>query len=162
MSAPLPSAVLDTVVFVQALFSGRGHSAGCLRELRAGHFVLLESGATFEELREVPFRPHFAAKYPFVTREQVERFIAEIRSLAVRIPNPPRAFSLPRDPDDEPFIDLTIAGNAEYIVTWNVRHLTYLMNQDTTEGKDFCTRYPNIRIVSPPQFLQEISRPSAH
>ena len=54
---------------------------------------------------------------------------------------------------DEPFIDLAVAGDAQFIVTWNDRHLTYLMRQNTPEGRDFCTPFPGIQIVSPPEFL---------
>jgi hypothetical protein len=43
-------------------------------------------------------------------------------------------------------------------VTWNDRHLTYLMQQDTAEGRDFCRRFPLLKIVSPPAFLQELTR----
>jgi hypothetical protein len=47
---------------------------------------------------------------------------------------------------------------AAYLVTWNQRHLTYLMQEDTTEGRDFCHRFPFLRILSPPAFLQELMR----
>ena len=47
--------VLDTVVFVQALISGRGHAAGCIDPLCAGRFVLLMSDDTFAELKDVHF-----------------------------------------------------------------------------------------------------------
>jgi putative PIN family toxin of toxin-antitoxin system len=160
MTDSLPRVVLDTVVFVQALISGRGHSAGCLERLRAGRFILLMSDATFDELREVPLRAKFTAKYPFVTVEKVAAFVVEIESLAVRIANPPAVFILPRDPKDEPFIDLAVAGGARFIVTWNERHLTYLMKQDTPEGKDFRARFPTTEILSPPDFLAAINRPT--
>jgi predicted nucleic acid-binding protein len=116
------------------------------------------SDATIAELKEVPLRTKFVAKYPFVTAAKVAAFVAEIEALAVRISKPPLAFMLPRDPKDEPFIDLAVAGGAQFIVTWNERHLTYLMNRDTPEGMDFCTRYPKLWIISPPAFLGELRR----
>ena len=158
MTEPLPWVVLDTVVLVQALFSNRGHSAGCLRNLRARRFVLLLSNATLDEFENVSLRPELLAKYPYVTTEHVARFRSEIRASAVRIPEPPSVFSLPRDPKDEPFINLAIAGNAHFIVTWNERHLTYLMKRDAPEGIEFCTRFPQLKIVSPPTFLLEIEK----
>lgn len=156
MSDELPRVVLDTVVFVQSLISGRGHSSGCIERLRDGRFVPLLSDATLDELQEVPLRPRLVAKYPFLTVERVSAFIAEIRSLAVQLPRPPRQLLLPRDPKDQPFIDLAVAGGAEFIVTWNERHLTYLMRRDTSEGREFCSRFPNIKILSPPDFLAAI------
>jgi len=81
--------------------------------------------------------------------------------LALTLPAPPRAFALPRDPDDEPLIDAAVCGGASYLVTWNERHLTYLMRQDTPEGVDFCRRFPSLRILSPPEFLRELDAPAA-
>ncbi len=68
----------------------------------------------------------------------------------------PRAFSLPRDPRDEPYTDLAIAADAQYLVTWNERHLTYLMKRDTPEGVDFCQRFPRLTILDPPSLLNEL------
>ena len=156
MNQGLPRVVLDTVVFVQALISGRGPAARCLEGARRGRFILLQADGTLAELREVPFRPKLRAKYPFVTDQAVEAFVAEIESVAVRVPTPPPVLKLPRDPKDQPFIDLAVAGDARFIVTWNDRHLTYLMPRDTPEGTEFTARFPEIRIVSPPEFLAEL------
>ena len=72
------------------------------------------------------------------------------------IPRPPHAFGLPRDPKDEPLIDLAVAGDAEYLVTWNERHLTYLIKKDTPEGVEFCSKYPRLVICTPPEFLRSL------
>jgi uncharacterized protein len=156
MSDEIPRVVLDTVVFIQCLIRGKGPSAGCMAQLRAGRFVLLMSDAIFDELENVAQRPRLVAKYPFLAPDKVSAFMSEIRSLAVNVAHPPTVFSLPRDPKDEPLIDLAIAGRANYLVTWNDRHLTYLMRQDTPEGMDFRKRFPNLKIVSPPDFLAAI------
>jgi predicted nucleic acid-binding protein len=73
--------------------------------------------------------------------------------LAAVIPRPPQAMQLPRDPKDEPLIDIAVAGAADYLVTWNHKHLTYLMAGDTPEGREFLTRFPTLRIVSPVDLL---------
>jgi putative PIN family toxin of toxin-antitoxin system len=157
MTEHAPRVVLDTVVFLQALITGRGPAAGCIDLLRAGRFVLLMSDATFDELRIVPLRPKLTAKYPLISSERVQSLVTEIESRAVKIAKPLPVFPLPRDPKDEPFVDLAVAGNAQFIVTWNEVHLTYLMKRDTTEGREFCARYPNIRIISPPEFLAAVN-----
>jgi len=51
------------------------------------------------------------------------------------------------------YIDLAVAAGAHYLCTWNERHLTYLMKQDTPEGLEFCRRYPNLKILDPPAVL---------
>ena len=156
MTQVLSRVVLDTVVYVQALISGRGHAAGCIERLKSGRFVVLLSDDLLSEMRDVPLRAELTRKYTHLTPERVDAFVAEIRALAVEVPAPAMAFRLPRDPDDEPLINLAIAGAADFLVTWNERHLTYLMRQDTPEGMDFCARYPKLKIVSPPDFLKAI------
>ncbi|MDB5330475.1 MAG: pilt protein domain protein [Phycisphaerales bacterium] len=79
-----------------------------------------------------------------------------MRAKAAIFPSVPNSFSLPRDPDDEPYTDLAIAAGARYLVTWNERHLTYLMRKDTPEGRDFCERFPEVKIVDLPTFLREV------
>src|SRR5579859_5544248 len=80
------------------------------------------------------------------------------RNKALLLADVPNAFQLPRDPDDEPYTDLAIAADATFLVTWNDRHLTYLMRQETPEGVEFCRRFPNVKIVDPAAFLAEIRR----
>jgi predicted nucleic acid-binding protein len=73
------------------------------------------------------------------------------------VATPPKVFVLPRDPKDEPYTDLATAANAACLVTWNERHLTYLMQQDTPEGKEFCQRFPCLKIMTPPAFLRALA-----
>ena len=156
MNESLPRVVLDTVIFIQALISGRGAAAGCIDRLRRGRFILLQSDDTLAELKDVPFRPKLRAKYPYITDAMVAALISEIKSVAVWIPNPPAILDMPRDPKDEPFINLAVAGHARFIVTWNERHLTCLLKQDTPEGKEFCARFPGITIVPLTDFLAKL------
>lgn len=151
-----PRVVLDTMIFVQALISGRGMAAGCINRLKAGRFVLFVSKSILAEMSDVPLRPELTRKYTHLTPERVSAFYAEIEPLSVLVPDPPKSFQLPRDANDEMFLDLAIAGRADYVVTWNERHLTYLMKADTPEGRDFCSRFPGIRILSPPAFLNAL------
>jgi predicted nucleic acid-binding protein len=94
-----------------------------------------------------------------VTPEKVDRLVSEIVSRAALVHIVPPTLALPRDPKDEWLIDLAVAGGAAFIVTWNERHLTYLMKRDTPEGIEFHRRFPHLRIVSPPDFLAAIRSP---
>lgn len=156
MGSNLPHVVLDTVVFVQTLISGRGPAAACIERLRAGEIVLLLSSALLAEMLDVPLRFELTRRFSKLTAERVNAFVEDMVSMAVLIPTPPRAFTLPRDPKDEPLIDVAVAGNASFLVSWNERHLNYLMRRDTPEGEDFHRRYPGITIVTPLQFLATI------
>jgi predicted nucleic acid-binding protein len=95
------------------------------------------------------------ARIPALTDQRVESFLRKFTSVAALVPNPPSVFALPRDPDDEAYTDLAIAAKARYLVTWNDRHLTYLMRRDTPEGKDFCQKFPTLTILAPPAFVQQ-------
>jgi predicted nucleic acid-binding protein len=79
--------------------------------------------------------------------------LEKVKSIAQLNPDRVNQFKLPRDSKDEPYTDLAIGSRAAFLATWNERHLTYLMKQDTPEGRDFCNRFPWINILSPPDFL---------
>lgn len=156
MNATPPRVVFDAVAFVQALISGRGPAAACIGQVLAGAAVLFVSDAIIAEVRGVPLRPELTRRYRELTPERVNGFVRDILSVAIHVSEPAKSFRLPRDPKDEPYIDLAIEVNAAYLVTWNARHLTYLMAGDTPEGQEFLNRYPKIRILSPPAFLSEL------
>jgi len=153
-----PRVVFDAVVFVQALISGRGVAAACVQRVLAGEAILFLSDAVLAEISDVPLRPELTRRYPYLTPECVGAFVRDVQAVAVHVAAPPKAFKLPRDSKDEPYTDLAIAVGAAYLVTWNQRHLTYLMQQDTTEGREFCQRFPHLKILTPPEFLQELAR----
>jgi predicted nucleic acid-binding protein len=88
----------------------------------------------------------------------VAALISSVRAVSFHIPDPPKVFSLPRDPKDEICTDLAVAASAHYLVTWNQRHLTYLMKKDTPEGRDFCAQFPTLTILDPPMLLRELDR----
>jgi putative PIN family toxin of toxin-antitoxin system len=158
LSQTPPHVVFDAVVFVQALISDKGPAAVCIERIKQGNAILFVSDAVLAEITNVPLRPELTRRYSQLTPERVDAFVREVMRLARVIPTPPRVFSLPRDPKDEPYTDLAVAAGAEFLVTWNERHLTYLMRQDTPEGHEFCRRFPYLKILSPPAFLQEMDR----
>ena len=102
------------------------------------------------EIRGVSSRPALTRKYRNLTPEYIETFTEDLQRHAVSIENPPAVFSLSRDPKDEPYINLSVAADAQFLVTWNAKHLTYLMRTDTPEGRLFCEKFPKLKIVSPP------------
>jgi putative PIN family toxin of toxin-antitoxin system len=148
--------VYDCVVFLQG--AGRRHSPArrCLELADAGTVRLCLSPAVLTEIEDVLGRPVLRQKFPLLTSEDSTTLLRTLRATALLFTDVPKVFTLPRDPDDEAYTDLAIAAGARYLVTWNERHLTYLMKRDTPEGRDFCERFPAVKIVSPPEFLREI------
>lgn len=62
-------------------------------------------------------------------------------------------FDLPRDPDDEPYINLAIEAGARFLVTRD-RDLLDLMNWETKEGRGFQSRFAQLKILNPVDFLR--------
>jgi putative PIN family toxin of toxin-antitoxin system len=152
------TAVFDCSLFLQAITSEKGPAFKCFTLVERGEITLFLSPAVLAEVEDVLSRPLLRDKFALLSAERVELFMRKFKSVAVVIPNPPPVFALPRDRDDEPYTDLAIAAGAKYLVTWNDRHLTYLMRQDTSEGRDFCLRFPSLTILSPVQFLRELKK----
>lgn len=139
--------VFDCMVLFQAAVRYGGPAAECLRRVEARGINLLVSPATLDELRDVMTRPKLARKFPILSDEHVTEFDTKIRAVATELTDVPTVFALPRDPDDEPYVNLAIAGNAKYLVSRD-RDLLDLM-QDPT----FTTAHPDLTICDPGQFL---------
>ena len=162
MNAPV-RVVYDCVVFLQGA-GRRGNAARkCLDLIDDGTVQLCLSADVLAEIEDVLHRPEILRKFPLIESEDSQTLLRTARNRALLLAEVPKAFQLPRDHDDEPYTDLAIAAHAKFLVTWNERHLTYLMRQETPEGAEFCRRFPNVKIVDPPSFLAEIRRltPSA-
>ncbi len=156
MSASPIRAVYDCVVFLQGAGKRTNAARKCLELVDAGIVQLCLSAAVIAEIEDVLHRPELLRKFPLLTSEDSQTLLRTARNRSLLLTEVPKAFSLPRDPDDEPYIDLSVAAEAAYLVTWNDRHLTYLMRQDTPEGVEFCRRFPKLAIVDPSTFLHAI------
>jgi predicted nucleic acid-binding protein len=88
------------------------------------------------------------------TDEAVNEFFDRINQAAQNIDAVPSVFTLARDPDDEPYLNLAIAASADYLATWD-NDLLDLM-QDPT----FRAQYPRLVILTPVALLQALTPPS--
>ena len=104
--------VFDTNVLVSAILFR--HSIPWRALVTAlEHGRLLSSAMTQSELREVLSRPKFDRIAPLQARlEQVEAFLNEM--LLIRTVD---SFRICRDPRDDKFLELAVAGRADLIVT---------------------------------------------
>ena len=156
MSAAPVRVVYDCVVFLQGVGKRTNAARKCLELVDDGTVQLCLSPDVLAEIDDVLHRPELLRKFPLIESEDSQTLLRTARNKAMLLSEVPQSFKLPRDADDEPYTDLAIAADAKFLVTWDDRHLTYLMRQDTLEGTDFCRRFPNIKIVDPPTFLAEI------
>ena len=147
----LPKVVFDTMILFQAMAQTTGPAALLFAYLEAGSFTLYVSGETLEEARDVLSRPKLRAKNPRITDEAVQETFDLLAQFSQMVADVPALFSLPRDPDDEPYLNLALAANADYLVTWD-KDMLDLMNDET-----FRKQYPGLTILNPVALLQALA-----
>lgn len=134
--------VVDTNVFVGACL-GTGASNALVARCLAGSDLPLMGNALFAEYQDVLSRAALFTKSRLSANERDELFdifaaVCEwIRVYCQWRPNL-------RDESDNHLIELAIAGNAQYIITRNVR--------DLATGQ---LAFPHLRIVTPEQYLKD-------
>ena len=151
-----PTAVYDCMVFLQAVVNPNGPAFRCFEAIESKHTTLLVCPAIIAELHDVLNRPHLQTKLKRLTPERAGEFLQRVLVLAENRPDPATHFALPRDPDDEIYLNLAIESQANHLVTWNERHLTYLTSANAPEAVDFRKRFPALTILNPPGFLHAI------
>src|SRR5579872_434190 len=105
------------MVFLQAAVSRRGPAFALLRLAEAGRLELLVSSEILSELREVLFRPTVRRKFPLLTSELIQAFLARLATFTILVEHVPNVIRLSRDPDDDAYLNLALAGQAQYLVT---------------------------------------------
>ena len=109
------------------------------------------------ELSEVLKRPTIRARYPELTDEIIEDFLKGLRSLAEITSDVPKRFSYPRDIDDEPYLNLAIEAEANYLVSRD-KDLLDLMTGHSNECKEFRQRFRSLTVIEPIEFLTAVRR----
>jgi uncharacterized protein len=150
-----PLIVVDTNTIVRA-FANRESPSGIVVNCCQNREVpLLLSGAVLQEYHKVLNYPDLKRRNPSWNPDRVEvtlralRYISDFRrQLRVR-------FEFPRDPDDQKFLELALAGPATHIVTLD-RDLLSLPQSYDEAAKRLRQRLPLLRIVSPLDFLHDL------
>lgn len=152
---PEPLVVFDCVVFLQGLIKESGPAVNCIERFEQGRLSLVISSEILTELYDVLSRSQLRRDFPLLTDEKVEQLIETLLLKGRMLRNVPRRFELPRDPDDEPYLNAAIESGAQFLVTRD-RDLLDLMNWDTKEGRDFQSRFPQLKILNPTEFLKAL------
>jgi uncharacterized protein len=105
------------------------------------------------EVRDVLGRPKIRRKFPHLTGERVEEFLARAVAQGVVLDEVPEAFRYARDPDDEPYLNLALAARARYLVSRDKDLL------DLMADSAFRARYPGLSVVDPAALLRELRPP---
>ena len=143
-------AVFDAMVFHQAGANPAGPRGACLAHVRAGSITLITRPEIVAEWKGLLARPNIRKKFPHLTDEVAEGLIREIERISTFIAEVPRVFEYPRDPKDEPYINLAIAAEADYLTSRDKDLL------DLMQDPDFTARFPGIRVLDPVALLREI------
>lgn len=145
------------MVYLQTLTSPEGTSGRCFGLIDRGWVELHVSPTVLLEIGDIFTRPSVRARFPWVTDEEAYALAMRIRDVsAIYLGTPPHALRLPRDPKDEPYLDLAVAVGADFLVTWNYRHLGYLESENKQECLVFRQRFPNLKVRDPVTFLRTI------
>ncbi len=126
--------VLDTNVLVSGLLTPFGPSGEIVRMVSAGELVLYMDARILSEYQEVLHRPKFK-----FNKDHISILLDFIKQYGQFVSGSPLKNRLP-DPDDEPFLEVAIAGKVRSLITGNTAHYP----PSYREGR---------RIFSPSEFL---------
>jgi len=149
-----PRVVFDCVIFAQALINPKGPAGECVKAAEGGECLLHVSPFVLQEIRELP------NKLPVrhgITPERVETLIRQVREYAVVMTDVTERFKHPIDAKDSAYINLALATQSELVVSRD-RHLLMLMDTATAEGRSFAQQFPELHIIRPVEFLNELDR----
>jgi len=123
--------ILDTNVLISAFISNKGASAKILAHCQKGELELLISPDSLTELRRVFLYPSVRKRFVY-DDEHIDRFIAVLEQVATVIAPHSVPRVVPDDADDDIFIALALAGEAQYIVTSDKHLLSVGRHQGIT------------------------------
>lgn len=127
--------VLDTNVLVSGLLTPFGPSGEIVRMVSAGELILHIDARILSEYQEVLNRPKFQ-----FDKDHVSILLNFIKIHGQFVSSLPLKSQLP-DPNDEPFLEVAIAGEVHSLVTGNSVHYP----RSSREG---------IKLFSPKEFIE--------
>ena len=152
--------IFDTNIFLQALIRERGPAVRCLEYFDQGKVLLAISRATLAEIADVLTRPHLREKYLLLTEERIADLLERVRYKGIYFRQVKQHFSYPRDPDDEPYLNLAIEVEADYLISRDA-DLLDLMKWEQEAGRAFQQRFRSLKIVTPLEFLRAMESQEA-
>ncbi len=131
-------AVIDTNVWVSGLLSSRGAPAQIVDLALAGQIIPVVAPAIIAECEKVLMRPELD-----LPPGDVRTVLSYLRLPGEHVihTDPGTPERVCSDPDDDVFLSVAIAGNADYLVTSSPKHFPR-------------SPWRGVRIVSPTSFLK--------
>ena len=141
-------------MLLQAAVS-RGPAFAVLTLVEAGGLELLLSDDILSEVRDVLLRTEVQQRFPVLSGEFIEAFLARIRHIGTLVDPVPSSFKFRRDPDDEPYLNLAAYGRVKYLVTRD-RDLLDIMESRDDNARQLRRACPDLRILDPVDLLREL------
>ena len=130
--------VLDTNVLVSGLLNPHGPPGRILDLLLGHHLTLLYDDRIMGEYSDVLARPQLA-----IAQAQAAALLNFFRLTGERIIAYPLKADLLSDVDDLPFVEVSISGKADALVTGNIKH--------------FMTIFDDITVLSPSELIDKLT-----
>jgi putative PIN family toxin of toxin-antitoxin system len=108
-------AVVDTNILVRAIIRPQGTVGPVLLRLRQGEYTLLYARSLLEELIDVLNRPRIRDKYS-LTGGDIQTVLGLILLRGEEV-TPVERIAACRDPKDDKFLEVAVAGQADAIVS---------------------------------------------
>lgn len=158
MSEEKPRIVLDCNVYLQAVVRETSRAAACLRLAENRFARLFISRQIVKEVQHVLSRDSIRERFDTITDDSTAAFISRIRNVSELVRTVPRHFDYQyRDIKDEPYINLAVEVQADYLVSRN-NDLLDLMRWDRDAGREFQKRFRFLKVVTPEVFLAEMKK----
>lgn len=116
---------------------------------------LIISQEVLDEVRDVLTRPETQSRFAKATEQNVDIFIEDIIENATFVHPVKKKFEYSRDPKDEPYINLAVQADAQYIVSRD-KDLLNLMSGYDDESKAFRQRFRPLKVIDTLTFVQLI------
>src|ERR1039457_2910133 len=145
------------MLFLQGAARSGTAAGACLLLVELQAVELYLSREILAEIRDVLTRPRIRQKFSVLSGQFMDRFLAALEKQAVLFPEVPRVFAYERDPKDEPYINLAIAAEASYLVSWD-NDILDLADASRPDGGRLRLHSPHLRVLDPVSFLLEARR----
>ena len=145
--------IFDTVTLAQSLINPKGPAGKCFAYFEQGKISVAVSRDTLAEVRDVLSRPRLRNRFRQLTDAKVAGLVELLLYKGYYLRRVGEHFTYPRDPDDEPYLNLAIEVEADYLVSRD-HDLLDLMKWEQEEGRAFQRRFRFLKIVTPEEFMK--------
>ena len=126
----VPVVVFDCMVYLQAAARPEGPAQLAWAKCKRARFSCPLAQPFGPKSKTSSIGPRSVKKFPSLTPEAAAVFLSDIDALATNVTDIPAVVALPRDPKDEPYLNLAAAVGANYLVSWDKDLLDLMSDAD--------------------------------